>query len=109
MKKLSEEILRMVGRNKLVGIWAAEKLGLVGENAKAYSDDLAMGALDFERSDVLSKIRKDFAAAGVVQSDEQILHVMNESWLEAGSQERTTRTDTTDAALLQIARNLQSG
>jgi hypothetical protein len=109
MKTLSREMLRMVGRNKLVGLWAAEKLGLVGDNAKAYSDDLAMGALDFERSDVLSKIRKDFAAGGVVQSDEQILHVMNQSWLEAGSQQGTTPTDASDAALLQIARNLQSG
>jgi hypothetical protein len=108
MKNLTEEMLRMVGRNKLVGIWAADKLGLVGENAKAYSDDLAMGALDFERSDVLSKIRKDFAAAGVVQSDEEILQVMNQCWLEAGSQDRTTRTEATDGALLQIARNLQS-
>ena len=25
-----------VRRNKLVGMWAAEKLGLLGENAKAY-------------------------------------------------------------------------
>jgi hypothetical protein len=109
MKKLSEEVLRMVGRNKLVGIWAADKLGLVGENAKAYSDDLAMSALDFERSDVLGKIRKDFAAAGVVQSDGQILQVMNQCWLEAGSQECGARKDATDGALLQIARNLQSG
>ena len=67
----SEELLRTVRRNKLVGMWAAEKLGLLGENAKAYSDDLAMGSLDLKRSDVLGKIRKDFATAGVVQSDEQ--------------------------------------
>ncbi|HEX4987195.1 MAG TPA: ATPase inhibitor subunit zeta [Candidatus Binatia bacterium] len=108
MNSLNKEILRMVGRNKLVGIWAAEKLGLVGESAKAYSDDLAVGALDVKRSDVLSKIREDFAAAGVVQSDEQIRRVMNQCLLEAGSQEQTTRADATDAALLQIARNLQS-
>ena len=62
------EMLRMVRRNKLVGMWAAEKLGLVGESAKAYSDDLAMGTLDLKRSNVVSKIRKDFSDAGVVQS-----------------------------------------
>ena len=45
MNSLKEEMLRMVGRNKLVGIWAAEKLGLTGEDAKVYSDDLAMCAL----------------------------------------------------------------
>ena len=100
--------MRLVRRNKLVGMWAAEKLGLVGESAEAYSNDLAMGTLDLKRSDVLSKIRKDFTAAGVVQSDEQILDVMTKSWLEAGSQEHTTRADASDAALVQIARNLQS-
>ena len=109
MNSLNEEKLRMVRRNKLVGIWAAEKLGLVGENAKDYSDDLAMCALDFKRSDVLSKVREDFAAAGVVQSDEQILRVMNQCLLEARDQQQTTRKDTTDAALVQIARNLGRG
>jgi hypothetical protein len=109
MTRLNEETLRMVRRNKLVGIWAAEKLGLAGENAKAYSDDLAMCALDFKRSDVLSKLREDFAAAGVVQSDEQILNVMNRRWVEAGDQQQSTGKDSTDAALLQIARNLGSG
>ena len=104
----SEELLRTVRRNKLVGMWAAKKLGLLGENAKAYSDDLAMGSLDLKRSDVLGKIRKDFATAGVVQSDEQILRVMTQSWLEAGSREQTTRADVSDAALVQIARNFQS-
>jgi hypothetical protein len=108
MNGFNEEMLRMVRRNKLLGMWAAEKLGLVGESAKAYSDDLGMSALDLNRSNVLSKIRKDFSAAGVVQSDEQILHVMNQFLLEAASHERTTGADASDAALVQIARNLQS-
>jgi hypothetical protein len=69
---------KTVRLNKLLGMWAAEKLGITGKDADAYSDALAVGTLDPERSDVLSKIRKDFDAAGVVQSDEQILRVMNE-------------------------------
>src|SRR5262249_51889366 len=36
-----------------------------------YGNDLAVGTLDAECSDVLGKIRKDFDAAGVIQSDEQ--------------------------------------
>jgi len=64
--------------NKLLGVWAAEKLGITGRDAEAYSDAIAMGTLDPERSDVFSKIRKDFVAAGVTQSNEQILRVMNE-------------------------------
>ena len=59
---------KTVRRNKLLGMWAAEKLGITGRDAEAYSAALAVGTLDPERSDVLSKIRKDFDAAGVVQS-----------------------------------------
>ena len=73
-----DDLKRTIRRNKLLGMWAAEKLGITGRDADAYSDALAVGTLDPESSDVLSKIRKDFNAAGVVQSDEQILHVMNE-------------------------------
>jgi hypothetical protein len=108
MSSFNEETLRMVRRNKLVGMWAAEKLGLIGESAKAYSDELGMSALDLKRSNVLSKIREDFSAAGVVQSDEQILHVINQFLLEAARQEQTGPGDAGDAALVQIARNMQS-
>jgi len=81
----SDDWKKTVRLNKLLGMWAAEKLGITGREAEAYSDALAVGTLDPERSDVFSKIRKDFDAAGVVQSDEQILHVMNELTLQAGS------------------------
>jgi hypothetical protein len=105
---MNDDMLRMVRRNKLVGIWAAKKLSLEGDSAKAYSDDLASGALDFKRSDVLSKIRNDFKVAGVVQSDDEIRRVMDESWLKAVSQTQAKRGDASDAALVQIARNLMS-
>jgi hypothetical protein len=39
---------------------------ITGRDAEAYSNALAVGTLDPERSDVLSTIRKDFDAAGVV-------------------------------------------
>ena len=82
-----EDWKQVVRRNKLVGMWAAEKLGKTGQDAEEYSNALAVGTLDAERSDVLSKIRKDFAAAGVVQSDEQIIQVVleiTECYLEEG-------------------------
>jgi hypothetical protein len=43
---------KTVRRNKLLGMWAAEKLGITGRDAEAYSDALAVGTLDPERSDV---------------------------------------------------------
>jgi hypothetical protein len=98
---------KTVRRNKLLGLWAAEKLGMRGREAEAYSDALAVGTLDPERSEVLSKIRKDFDAAGVVQSDEQVLSVMNELTLEAGNQMPTTRGGGPDALALMLARQLK--
>jgi hypothetical protein len=103
---ISHDLKRMIRRNKLLGMWAAEKLGFTGEDADAYSDALAVGTLDHERSDVFSRIRKDFDAAGVVESDEQILRVMDEFMLKAGNQMEVTRGDSSDSAVVSLARNL---
>jgi hypothetical protein len=99
---------KTVRRNKLLGMWAAEKLGITGRQAEAYSDALAVGTLDPERSDVLAQIRKDFDAAGVVQSEEQILNVMNELTLQAGNQVPGTGGGGTDALAVMLAQKLKS-
>jgi len=99
---------KVVRRNKLLGMWAAEKLGITGRDAEAYSDALAVDTLDPERSDVLNKIRKDFDAAGVVQSDEQILSAMNELTLQAGNQVPGTPGGATDALAVMLAQRLKS-
>jgi hypothetical protein len=69
----------MARRNKLLGIWAAEKLGLTGAEAEAYAKEVVLA--DFEETgdqDVFRKIRKDFDAKGVDQSDHQIRRTMDE-------------------------------
>lgn len=66
-------------RNKLLGQWAAEKLGISGAEADAYVK--AVVASDFEEAgddDVFRKIRKDFDAKKVDQSDHQIRRTMDE-------------------------------
>jgi len=66
-------------RNKLLGLWAAEKLGLIGAEADAYAKEVVMA--DFEEAgedDVFRKVRKDFDAKGVAQTDQQIRTTMNE-------------------------------
>ena len=71
-------------RNKLLGHWAAEKLGLSGAEAEAYAKSVVMA--DFEEPgdhDVLRKIRKDFDEKGVEQSDHQISRVMSELMAKA--------------------------
>jgi hypothetical protein len=66
-------------RNKLLGLWAAEKLGMSGAEAEAYAKSVAVADLEEPgEQDVLRKIRKDFDAKGVAQSDHQISRVMNE-------------------------------
>jgi hypothetical protein len=66
-------------RNKLLGLWAAEKLGLAAEAANAYAKDVVMA--DFEEggdNDVFKKVRKDFDDKKVAQSDQQIRAAMND-------------------------------
>jgi hypothetical protein len=71
-------------RNKLLGLWAADKLGLTGAEAEAYSKDVVM--VDFEEpgdDDVFRKLRRDFDAKGVVQSDHQIRRTVDELMAKA--------------------------
>jgi hypothetical protein len=66
-------------RNKLLGLWAAEKLGLSGPDADAYAKEVVLA--DFEEAgadDVLRKVRKDFDAKGVAETDQQIRRMMDE-------------------------------
>ncbi|WP_187971880.1 DUF1476 domain-containing protein [Aquibium microcysteis] len=74
-------------RNKLLGLWAAEKLGKTGDAADAYAREVI--ASDFEEAgdnDVFRKVRKDFDAAGVEQSDHQIRRTMDELLVVAAEQ-----------------------
>jgi hypothetical protein len=71
-------------RNKLLGLWAAEKLGKSGEDAEAYAKSVVIA--DFEEAgddDVFRKVRKDFDNAGVDQSDHQIRRTMDELMAQA--------------------------
>jgi hypothetical protein len=66
-------------RNKLLGLWAAEKMGLSGADADSYALSVVMA--EFEETgdhDISHKIRKDFDAKGVAQSDHQIARTMSE-------------------------------
>lgn len=77
-------------RNKLLGLWAAEKLGKSGADADAYAREVI--AADLEEAgdeDVFRKLRKDFDAAGVSQSDHQIRRTMDELMARAVSEIKT--------------------
>lgn len=71
-------------RNKLVGAWAAELMGMSGDEAEAYGKDLVKEDLkEAGDDDVFRKIRADFDANGVDQSDHQIRRTMDEMLAKA--------------------------
>jgi hypothetical protein len=66
-------------RNKLLGLWAAEKLGKSGADAEAYAKSVVMS--DFEEAgddDVLRKVRGDLDAGGANAGESDIRRVMTE-------------------------------
>jgi hypothetical protein len=66
-------------RDKLLGLWAAEKLGLSGEAAESYAKEVVKA--EFEEpgdEDVFRKIRKDFDAKSIAVSDHQLRREMDD-------------------------------
>ena len=66
-------------RNKLLGLWAAEKLGLSGDDAEAYAKEVVKS--DFEEpgdEDVFRKVRGDFDERKIDLSDHQIRREMEQ-------------------------------
>lgn len=60
-------------RNKMLGLWAADKLGLAGDEAEAYAKSVVVA--DFEEAgdeDVIRKIVADFKAGAVDLTDRHI-------------------------------------
>jgi hypothetical protein len=74
-------------RNRMLGMWAAEKLGITGDEAAAYAKEVV--AADFEEAgddDVLRKVESDFAAKGVKLDGAAIRAKMTELLAEAVAQ-----------------------
>ncbi len=74
-------------RNKLLGLWAADKMGITGDAAAEYAKEVVKS--DFEEAgdeDVFRKIRKDFDAKSVTISDHQIHREMEELMIKAVEQ-----------------------
>ena len=72
-------------RNKLLGLWVAEKIGLKGPEADAYAKEVVIA--DFEApgdDDVFAKVRKDLDAKGVKGvSDQEIRSAMDSLLMKA--------------------------
>ena len=74
-------------RNKLLGLWAAEKMGMTGDDVEHYAKGVVLADLEEPGDeDVLRKVRSDFDDAGIDQSDHQIRRTMEELMDEAVAQ-----------------------
>ena len=74
-------------RNKLLGLWAAEKMNLTPEEADAYAK--AVVQADFEEAgdeDVIRKLLGDLTAAGVEIDDAAVRAAIEERTVEARRQ-----------------------
>lgn len=74
-------------RNKLLGLWAAEQLGLSGDEAAAYA--LEVVDADFQRpgdDDVVEKVVGDLTDKGVDTSEHLVRKRMDELLAEAVKQ-----------------------
>ena len=66
-------------RNKTLGLWAAEKLGLSGAAADAYAKEVVVADFDAPGdNDVFEKVRKDFEAKKVAVSPQELRKKMDE-------------------------------
>ena len=75
-------------RNRLLGLWAAGKLGITDpEEAKNYAQQVVFA--DFAEKgdeDVLRKVRGDFQAKGITVSDQEVRSQMTQLLAEAKAQ-----------------------
>jgi hypothetical protein len=71
-------------RNRALGLWAAGKLGLEGDEATAYARSLIEADLEEAGDDdVYRKLKADFDAKGLDISEHRIRRTMEELLLEA--------------------------
>lgn len=65
-------------RNKMLGQWAAEKLGKIGPDADAYAKEVILADLkEVGDEDVLQKVLKDLTSAGVDMNRDKLRKKMD--------------------------------
>ncbi len=73
-----------VRRNKLFGLWVAEKLGLTGDPAEAYAKSVVLSDLEEAGDDdVLRKVAADLSKAGKSVTEAELRTKMAELMPEA--------------------------
>ena len=80
----------MARRNKLLGLWAAEQMGISGADADAYAQQVVIA--DFEEpgdADVLGKVLGDLIDKGIATDEHKVRREMTRLLEEAKTQVST--------------------
>jgi hypothetical protein len=71
-------------RDRLFGAWAAEKLGKHGPEAETYAKEVVAANVNDSKGEAgFRKVRADFEAAGVSQSEHRIRRTLDEMMAKA--------------------------
>jgi hypothetical protein len=65
-------------RNKLLGLWAAERLGISGSDAETYAKSVIDADLDQPGdADIIGKVTADFGTAGLPDAETEVQRMLN--------------------------------
>ncbi|MEI6986443.1 MAG: DUF1476 domain-containing protein [Rhodospirillaceae bacterium] len=81
--KYDQDVLFKINsrRARLLGLWAAERLGIKGENAEVYAHEVVSADLDEPgHADIIRKLQRDFKNKGIDISDHRITKELDKYW-----------------------------
>jgi len=87
--KYDQDVLFKINsrRARLIGLWAAERLGIPGAQAEAYAQEVVSADLDEPgHADIIRKLQADFKAKGLDISDHRITKELERQWEVARQQ-----------------------
>ncbi|GAA6211706.1 DUF1476 domain-containing protein [Hyphomicrobiales bacterium 4NK60-0047b] len=74
-------------RDKLLGLWLAEKMGKTGDAADAYAKEVVISDLkEAGDADVIAKVMADIKEAGLGISEAEIVEKLSEFFVKAGEE-----------------------
>src|SRR4051812_2452326 len=74
-------------RNKLLGLWAAQRLGKTGAEAEAYAKSVVLADFQTAGDDVLGKVRGDLEGAGVESASQAEIRAQMDTLMAQATQE----------------------
>jgi hypothetical protein len=80
-----------VRRNKLLGLWVAEQLGISGDAANAYAKEVVAAEFQETGDGVLRKVIADLSAKGIAMTEAQVRSRMTDLMAQAAAEVKAGR------------------